>query len=220
MFVRLIDVLFLKDGAFIELERRPRFGAMLVLLLGSTGAVLVWYAMQLDPAWFAGAVLGPGSEGVAIDPRTLALASVASSVAGGLALLAINALYLHLLTQAMCPGHRFLEWFAFCVWTSTPQLFTTLLMAARLLVGDTSRLMPEDLQIASLDALFLELAPDSPWRGLAASVSLATAWQLLLMTAGFGAWTRRRLPVAALAVMLPWAVFYLGWGLLILVGHP
>lgn len=221
MLEQLLDVLFLRDDAFIKLEKRPRFGAMLAVLLASTGAVFAWYALQLDTAWFGQAVLGleggdgGGAAGAAIDARTVAFASLASSVAGGLALLVLNALYLHLLAQAIGAEHRYRAWLALCVWTSAPQLFTTALMAARLFIGDASRLTPEDLQLASLNGLFLELPASSPWRSLAASLNLATAWQLLLLAVGFSAWTGRRLGVATVAVVLPWGLVYLGWALVI-----
>jgi hypothetical protein len=129
---------------------------------------------------------------------------------------AIQATYLHLANKLITGAEiGFGGWFSFTVWTSFVGVFGTLAGFATILMADSNQMSTQALAVLSLNSLLVHASPGDAWFTWASSLTLINFWTLFLMSIGFARWTGAEMVKATVIAVLPWAVIFGVWALMI-----
>ena len=148
--------------------------------------------------------------------RTSTLTTIAAIVIMSFVIYVIQATYLHLankLTSGSDIGWG--QWFSFTSWTMFVSVFGTLSVFVLIFMADTNQLSQTDLQPLSLNSLLIHASPGDPWFTWGSSLSLINFWMLFLMSIGYAQWTNTAIVKSTITVVLPWAVIFGIWALMI-----
>lgn len=212
--------------AFMELRERPRFLLPLVLMLAGTVAILAWYYLFVDFPWLTEHMLS-ANEGVrqmSEAQRSQAAAMMSkpvimwsSMIAGPLAILVfrlLEAAYYSLAGKITNVQYSFRHWFALSWWTGLPHLFALVVMAVFLLLASSNQVSNEELQLLSLNELFLHRTAQDPGFTLLSSLTILHPWTWVLTVIGVRAWSGRSLLFSAVFALVPIVVIYGAWALI------
>lgn len=222
---RMLMQMFYHPGlAFTTLKRAPHPWLPLLALGAGLAAMQFWYFQTVDQAWLlqheAAARAGSAEAGSASDAGMpgpglmwIVLAVTLLSVPAGCAL---HAIYLTVAGRMWGLPQRFSDWFVFSAWTSVPSLLLLPLMAFQIM-SSGGKISLEELSLASLNALMLDLPYTHPWAGLAAHIDLASVWSVVLTATGLRIWTGRTGATCLALAILPVALVYGVWAVSIVV---
>jgi len=222
---QLITVLTEPGRVFDDLKQRPGGWLPAVLTLVGTLALAFLFFQKVDAAWMVDQIVAakhlPADQQDAVrhvlSGRTLQAMSVGSVVVIVPATFVLMALYWWLAGKVMGGGggvRRFGEWFAFYSWSSVPALLS-------LVIGliATATMQPqtlfESVKLTHVDPIFVHLALDNPWHSLAASFDLLMFWTITLTTIGWQRWTGQGVGRAVFVSVLPYALLYGTWALIV-----
>ena len=128
----------------------------------------------------------------------------------------IQATYLHLANKIFTGVEiGFGSWFSFTVWTSFVSVFGALAGFAAILMADSNQLSTQGLTVLSMNALLVHATSVDPWFTWASSLTLINFWTFFLMSIGFARWTDTALLKSTIIAVLPWALVFGIWALMI-----
>lgn len=122
----------------------------------------------------------------------------------------LHALYFRIVSAVQGDRRGFREWFSFVAWASLPTFFALVAMLVYVAVGD-DRIPTEELNVLSVDSLFLNLDPRSPYKSVLSNLSLTTFWSVFLMFVGYRDWLSVSSFRTLWIVVLPYLLFFGGW---------
>ncbi|MCB1560560.1 MAG: YIP1 family protein [Xanthomonadales bacterium] len=193
----------------------------LLLLVGGTAIVWVWYYQIVDIAWLQDQMLSAG--GQKLSPEQIAasksfmtrgflIGSTIVSVAIMLPLIMlISAVYYLLAAKVVGSDIGFGKWFAFAVWTSVPALLLVPAGIIKILTSSNGQLTQQAVNPLSLNELLFHLPVSSPWAGLANAIHIPSIWAAVVAIIGYKLWTGKSTVTSAIVVLLPLVVIYGGW---------
>lgn len=218
-FTILLQMFYEPGAAFRALRERSHGWLPLLLLAGLSAAVMVWYAATADPQWLDASLTARHPEmnaqqlaatGKMMHGGVAMAVFAVTGVLGTVAMFALSALYLLLAGRFIGAEIGFGKWFAFSAWTRVPGLLVVLLMALQVATGH-GQVALEDLNMVSLNFLFLHLAAPHPWFGFANALDLSAVWSTALTIIGLRAWTDRPLATCVSVAVLPMLVIFGLW---------
>lgn len=128
----------------------------------------------------------------------------------------IQSTYLHLANKIITGMDiGFGSWFSFAVWTSFVGVFGTLAAFVMIFMADSNQMSTQSLAVTSLNALFIHASPGDKWFTWGSSLTLINFWTLYLMSIGFARWTGVAMTKATVIAVLPWAIIFGVWALMI-----
>ena len=128
----------------------------------------------------------------------------------------IQATYLHLANKVITGTEiGFGSWFSFTVWTSFVSVFGTLAGFVAILMADSNQMSTQGLAVLSMNSLLVHANPGDPWFTWASSLTLINFWTLFLMSIGIARWTGVDMMKSTIIAVLPWAVIFGVWALMI-----
>jgi Yip1-like protein len=212
-------------SAFAELRERPRFWFPLLLLVGSTAALMYWYYSVVDIEWFKDAFYGNNSQIQALPEadRARALGMVGrgmllwGSVIGTLVALPcvflLTALYFLLAAKVTKLPQGYKHWLALTCWTSLPIILNTVVGAIFMLMSDTTQISPNVLQPLSVNELLLHRPLGSPGQAMLSSLSIPAVLSSILAVIGVHTWSQRSWAFSTIVALLPVVLFYGIWAI-------
>lgn len=151
-----------------------------------------------------------------MDPGRQTWMTVAAIVLMTLVIYLVQSTYLHLVNKLITGAEiRFGQWFSFSVWTAFVGVFGVLAAFATILMADSNQLSNQELQVLSLNNLFIHAEAGEPWFNWASSLTLIHFWTLFLMSIGFARWTGAAMVKSTVIAVLPWVLIFGIWALTI-----
>jgi hypothetical protein len=213
-----VDIFLQPGKVFEDLRERPRFALPLLLLLGLSAALPLWYFLTVDTAWYAQhMLLASGREASAQQlEQAKAMMSGTHAVAWmggisaaivGLIATCLYALYLMLAGKVLGHATSFKRGMSLVCWSNMPSVLGIVVA----LVG-VATMRPhtplESLMLTNVDPLLVQLPADSPWFGLARGFSLLSFWTWFLLALGWRTFNRAGWLQSAIVALLPSVVIY------------
>jgi hypothetical protein len=213
--------------AFTELRERPRFLWPFLLVVLSAAGLIFWYYQSVDFEWLKDHMFGdnPAFKNMDDATRERAMGAMSrntlaySSLAGVLVMVPVffllQTVYFMLGGKITNIQYSFKHWFSLTAWSSLPSLATTVAgVIVMLMSGSNAQLGPSELQVFSLNELWLQLKPADPGYSLATSVNLITFWCCALSIIGVKTWSTKSWTFSAVFVLLPFVLIYGIWAYL------
>ena len=214
----LIDI-FLQPGPVLLRQYEKPNGWLPVILLSVVGTVFVYlYFSKVDPEFFirttleqegdeltkqqVDAISAPGgSSAMLLWPSTIGAALVSVLMMCGLAL------YFLLAGKVTGLAVGFKQGLALAGFSSMPGILASLLGIYGTL-SMTPQTFFDALSYTTVYPMLVQLAPDSPWKGLAGSFSFLTLWSIGLAALGWKLWSRGGWGAAISIAALPYALVF------------
>jgi len=151
-----------------------------------------------------------------MQPGSSMWTTVIAVVVMSVIIYAIQATYLHLANKLITGTEiSFGMWFSFTVWTSFVGVFGTLAAFVTIFMADSNQLSTQALAVLSMNSLLVHASQGDPWFTWASSLTLINFWTLFLMSIGFARWTGADMKKSTVIAVLPWAVIFGVWALMI-----
>ena len=193
-----------------------------LLVLGTSMLAQVYYFATVDIDWFADYMIAaqvaagnemPPEAASFFTRNTMMITSVVGVVIMISAILAIQALYLHLVAKTTTADDRkFGDWFKLSVWTAMPSVVIALAILINYALAGTTQFAPENLNFLSANALIAHIPPGQPGASFMDSLSLSMLWGLGLLALGLQLWTKRSFGKSLVIAVAPYVVIYGIWG--------
>jgi hypothetical protein len=211
-------------AAFAELKERPSFWLPMLACIVATAAMTFWYYQIVDFEWlkdhlFAGS---PDFENMPAEQRAAMNAAMSPTIMStsaivGVAIVmplmfAIQAAYYLLAGKVTNVQYSFKHWLSLVSWSSVPALIGAL--AAMLVIlshGSNAQMGPSELQILSVNELFLHLKPTEKGAQWAGSMGILQLWGWALFIIGVKIWSNKTWTFSVVFVMLPIVLVYGIW---------
>ena len=209
--------------AFAELDERPRFWFPLLLSVGCTLALLLWYYAVVDVDWLIDKSLSANARAAQMTEEQRAMvasrmsrnvlmwSSVGVGVLAVLGLRLVEATYLLLAGKIVNLQRSFKHWFSLGLWTSLPPLLTVIPSVLLLSLSDTRQMDASVMQPLSLNEIFFHKAMGAPGYTLLTSLSVLQPVAWLLAVIAVQTWSRRSWLFSSSFVLLPVIVCYGAW---------
>ena len=212
------NVLLEPASAFAHLRERPSWLPPLILIAGGNALAVLWYFSILDYPWFMEGLLyaggaDPSPEQIAqfneqmesVSPTVFMISGFLGASLGLILIWILQAAYLTLVSALTGDGLRFGNWFCLVAWTAIPALFSIIGSAITLLLNPDGQISQTEIDPLLLGNLGLQFG-DSPFNGVANTVSLTYLWSLALLVYGYRQWAGGSWLRAAPIVLLPQAL--------------
>ena len=124
-----------------------------------------------------------------------------------MAILGLRALYFLLAGKVTGLAVAFKQGLALAGWSSMPGILASLLGIYGTL-SMTPQTFIDALSYTTLDPMLVQLAVDSPWKGLAGSFSFLFLWSIGLAALGWKLWSRGGWGAAISIAALPYALVF------------
>lgn len=216
--------------AFAALKERPTFWfALLVPLVVSAAFFLAYYA-RVDFAWLTDHLLNADpharelsdtGKAVATDAvsKPLLLWTSLATVALGVPLLKlIESTYYLLAGRATSLRLSFRHWMALSCWSAWPSVLLFVVMFVTLFLHPDGQVAQEQTNLLSLNELVFHVPMANRWHALLSTLTVLHPWVWWLTFLGVRTWSGRSPRFSLFFALLPVAVVYGGWALLVLVG--
>jgi len=227
VFNAMVDIVAAPGKALDEIKQHTSWlwWPLLISMLLASG-LMAYYFNWVDFPWLVDETIrqlpaesrAEGADAVRqyMLPGRSAWTTVIAIVIVSLIIYTIQATYLHLAAKLTTGAEiGFGKWFSFSVWTSFVAVFGTLVAFATILMAETNQLSTQDLQVFSLNALLIHATPGDPWFTWASTLTLINFWTLFLMSIGFARWTGAAMTKSTVIAVLPWALIFGIWALLV-----
>jgi hypothetical protein len=213
--------------AFEELRNRPRFWLPLLLVVFTSVGLAYWYNSIVDFEWLKETLFSknsyiqqlPEAEQAArmsgLTRNEKLWSSVISTFIAIPLFSALQAWYFLLAAKITKLPQGFKHWFALSCWCSLPALLASLVSAILLLLADTTQVDRSVLNPLSLNELLFHVRRGTPWYQLLEMLSIPAflSWALTLI--GVRAWSQRSWAFSATMFLLPSALTFGIWALLL-----
>jgi hypothetical protein len=151
-----------------------------------------------------------------MSPTTSILTTVLAIVVMTFVIYAIQSTYLHLANKLTTGADiKWKQWFSFSAWTAFVGVFAILAGFVVILMADSNKLMQDQLQPLSLNALLIHADAGTPWATWGSSLQLTNLWMLVLMSIGYQKWTGASMAKSAIIATLPWVLIFGIWAVMI-----
>lgn len=151
-----------------------------------------------------------------MTPTTSIVMAVAAVAVMTLAIYAIQSTYLHLANKLTTGAEiAWKQWFSFSAWTAFVGVFGVLAALVVIFMADDNQLSQGALQPLSLNSLFIHAEVGDPWFTWGSSLQLTNLWMLVLMSIGYQRWTGASTLKSAVIAVLPWALIFGIWAVMI-----
>lgn len=222
-FAQLTQVFYEPSAAFAALKERPRAWLPILLLWLGALSVMVWYFQTVDMDWMMNNSFPPD---MPADQREMASKTmsrglmmgmgIAGVLVGTLVIFALYGFYFWLAGKLASMELSFKSGFALAAWASLPGLISVPLTALQIATSK-GQLALENAEMLSINYLFLNVAPHTPWFSLASTVKLTDLWFIALCTIGLRTWSGKSTSTCAVISALPLVLIYGCWAAWILV---
>lgn len=226
----IIDTFVAPAQAFAALRERPgwAWAALALIIVASAAAIYTMYA-GMSPEWIVEQQLAqmgrelPPDQMAAARANMLQVAPYTAHI-GAVATLIMTPVFAALFGLLYFVGERILSrernsygrWFAASSFSMLPMVVSSLGLIALVLVKGGGNL-PIDLpNYASINNLFLGLAPDERGFSMFSSMNLFYLWTLVLIAVAGRVWSNMRWGKALLLGALPNLVVFLPWAAIVL----
>lgn len=216
----LIDIFVAPRDALQAAYDHPRrlwlpLGIVLLAMVG----FWTWYYQTVDFAWLvdhfltqSGRDMTPEQMEAArgfMSPLSMTIQSLVAVVVITLLMLAIVALYLHIVAKVS--GNRELEygrWFSLAAWTSFPTILIVAGMALNYGLSGSGHIPPETLAVTNL-ANLLGLDMGEPgWQRALGSFDIIMLWEIFLLGLGVSMYLKKSLAAGIVIAAVPTVLFY------------
>lgn len=205
--------------AFEELEKNPRFGLPMILVLVANLGLIIWFYESIDIDAFVDHTLTARGLNAAQRAQAAGLMSrgflMGSALFGAVIVLfvtqVVQAFYFFFVYEFLDVQRSFRQWFALTWWCSLPQLITTIAAVGMLLFSHAQASIGA-LSPLSVNELFFHFDPEDTGYSLLTSLSPVMLLTVLLMVIGAHAWSKRSWVLDTFVVILPRLVLYGIWG--------
>lgn len=217
----LIQLFYEPKLAFTGLKEKSTSWIVLGVIISVMLLVHYWYFSTVDFAWLVDHTFSSQAD---IKPEAReAIAkfmtrdrmmywSLAMILIAPLVMNAVIALYYFVASKVMGSSISYGKWFHFAVWVGVPILLSTPLMALQVATSH-GQVGMEDLNMLSLNYLFVHAPLGTPWASLLNNLSLYHFWTVFLSYVGLRVWTERSSTSCAIAAALPYVFVFGGWAL-------
>ena len=124
----------------------------------------------------------------------------------------VQSVYLHLANKLVSGADiKFGQWFSFSTWTAFVGVFGVFAAFIAMFMHDGNQMSNQDLQVLSMNSLFIHAKAGEPWFTWASSLSLLNLWTLVLMSIGYARWTDSGTAKSAIIAILPWFLIFGIW---------
>lgn len=217
----LIQLFYEPRAAFTALKAKPASWLVLILIILAMLIVHYWFFATVDFAWLMDHTFNSQPE---IKPEareaiakfmtldTMMYSSLAMIVVAPLVMNAIIALYYFVASKVLGSSIGYGKWFHFSVWVGVPVILSAPLMALQVATSH-GQVGLEDLNMLSLNYLFVHAPLGTPWASLLNNLSLYHFWTVFLSYVGLRVWTERSVNACAIAAALPYVFVFGGWAL-------
>ena len=214
--------------AFEAMAEKPRWLFPLLLLLGSSLLLTLWYYSKVDLAWLVDEQLrsNPRAANIseaqraqmasAMNPAVVMWSSVIAVVVVIVLVRVLEATWYLLAGKVMNVDRSFRQWFALANWTSLPAIIGVVPAALALLMASGSQIDPGVLQPLSLNELFFHRKLGESGYQVLSNISLLGLIGAALAIIGVKNWSGRSWLFASVFVLLPVAVILGIWALIAL----
>jgi hypothetical protein len=213
-------------AAFRSTQAQPTYGLPLLLTLVFTTAVVLLYFSRVDLHWLGEHMLalhadGAGPESAraaemrkAMSKEVMLTMALVFGVLGIPLFRLLEGLYYLLAGRAVGLALGYRHCFALTCWSGLPLVLVLLGSLIVLATNADGQLTMEQTNVFSLNEALLHLPPDSPWYGLASSLSLAHPWSWWIAAVGISEWGQRSMATALALSLSLWVAFYGIWALI------
>lgn len=223
----MVDIIASPGKALDEIKSHTKWlWWPLLISIGLASAVFAYYYSWVDFPWLveetirntpverraesADAIRGFMSVG------TSTWTTIAAITVMTLIIYVIQSTYLHLANKLTTGSEiGFGQWFSFSAWTAFVGIFGSLAALVVIFMADSNQLAQTDLQPLSMNSLLIHAQPGDPWFTWGSSLSLVNFWMLFLMSIGFARWTGASMVKSTIIAVLPWALIFGIWALMI-----
>lgn len=220
------DIILKPNGVFATLRTTDNWSwiPFLLIILASL-APIYSYFHSVDLQWYkeliiqsSAANISPGEQNFLRNSMTQTNLLWSTSIAIVFSLIAGNAIlagYLHICAKAdeECV-QAFTDWYGLTWWINLPSILTSLLALVIILLSQGGQLSPVVMNPASLAFLF-SVSEQSPWYNLSQAIRLENIWMIYLIAVGLSQWTQFSKNRCYLIAILPFALIWLIWALLL-----
>lgn len=225
----IVALLVEPRSAFISLRDRPNFWFPLLLFVLCTAAALVWYFSVVDFAWLADHIMSGDSSADKMSQlqKTELVGAMSRDVMMWTSLTAVvvvipmarllEGTYYFLAGRATDVSQSFRHWLALACWSSLPMMLILLVSVVSLVMHPNGQVTQEQLNVLSLNELFVHVPPENRWYSLMSTVTVLHPWAWWLTSMGVRVWSGRSMAFSLVFSLLPWVVFYGGWALIALL---
>lgn len=217
----LIQLFYEPKAAFTSLKEKPASWLVLVITILGLLAIFYWYFSTVDFPWMIDRMLSaqPDLKPEAREEMskimtrdTMMYFTLGGALFTTPIIFALFALYYFIASKVMGSSISYGKWFHFSVWVSVPSLLGFPLMALQVATGN-GQIGMEDLNMLSVNYLFVQAPVTSPWANLLNSLSLPYIWTAFLSFVGMRVWTEASVRACAIAAALPYVFMYGGMAL-------
>lgn len=207
--------------AFAQLDERPRYWFALLVALGCTLGLLLWFYSIVDIEWLVDRSLSASTARMTEEQRAQATRMMSrnvlmwSSAGGGVfvvvALRLLEAAYMTLAGKIVNLQRSFKHWFSLAVWTALPVLVTVIPSILLLALTDTRQIDASVMQPLSLNELFFHRPMGAQGYTLLTSLSILQPVGWVLSVIAVQVWSGRSWLFSTLFALLPVILGYGGW---------
>lgn len=209
-------------AAFAQLRERPTFWFPLLLVVFGTAAAVIAYFQRVDMAWLNDYLASSdprmakaGDAAPSMSRDVMMWTSLTAVIVGIPLMRMVEAAYYLLAGKVsnLAPGYK--HWMALACWSSMPLVLSLVTSVIVLMLHPSGQVSQEQLNVLSLNELLFKVQPGNEWHTLVSTLTVLHPWAWWLAALGVRAWTGRSWPFALGFAVLPWAVFYGLWALIV-----
>lgn len=227
VFNAMVDIVASPGKALDEIKLHTSWlwWPLLISLLLASG-LMIYYFNWVDFAWLIEETIrqvpvenrAESADAIRqfMEPGRSTWTTVAAIVVVTLIIYLVQSTYLHLANKLITGAEiGFGQWFSFSAWTAFVGVFGALAAFVAIFMADSNQLSTQGLQVFSLNSILIHAAPGDPWFTWASSLGLINFWTLFLMSIGYARWTGADIIKSTVIAVLPWAVIFGVWALMI-----
>ena len=227
VFSALVDIVASPGKALDEIKNHTAWlwWPLLITVLFASG-LFIYYYNWVDFQWLVEETIrqipvedrAESEDAIRafMQPGSSMWTTVIAVVVMSFIIFTIQATYLHLANRVITGTEiGFGSWFSFTVWTSFVSVFGTLAGFVAMLMADSNQMSTQGLAVLSMNSLLVHANPGDPWFTWASSLTLINFWTLFLMSIGIARWTGVDMMKSTIIAVLPWAVIFGVWALMI-----
>lgn len=220
------DIILKPNGVFAVLRTTDNWSWIpFILVTIATLAPVYSYFHSVDLHWYtelmiqsSAANISPAEQQFLRNSMTKTNLLWSTSIATFFSLIvgnAILALYLSICAKAdeECV-QGFTDWYGLTWWINLPSVLFNLLALMLILVSQGGQMTPVVMNPASL-AYLLSVSEQSPWYNLCQTIRLENMWMIYLIAVAVGQWTNLSKNRCYLIAILPFALIWLIWAMLL-----